>query len=177
MCLRILNYHYQTVSGATLVASEAEGGPVPTPLRSFWMSYPTALTSRLAALAPRGPRAAVSGTSDSGTAGRGGGSGIGSKGDSAGSALSLAREKTSSGTGYPLVVLVLVALVAFLLGSLLRSLVSPADFVYVVTDAKAAQERIQGDPQAQGWREIRRLVELKYIVGGWDFQIAVVRRH
>ena len=30
---------------------------------------------------------------------------------------------------------------------------------------------------ASGWREIKRLLEVKYIVGGWDFQVAVVRRH
>ena len=28
-----------------------------------------------------------------------------------------------------------------------------------------------------GWRELKRLLEVKYVVGGWDFQIAVVRRH
>lgn len=72
---------------------------------------------------------------------------------------------------YPLSVILVVALIAFLIGSLLRSLLSPADFIYVVTDIKDAEE------VSAGWREIRRLVEVKYIVGGWDFQIAVVRRH
>lgn len=72
---------------------------------------------------------------------------------------------------YPLSVILIVALIAFLIGSLLRSLLSPADFIYVVTDIKDAEE------VSAGWREIRRLVEVKYIVGGWDFQIAVVRRH
>jgi hypothetical protein len=72
---------------------------------------------------------------------------------------------------YPLRVVLVVALIAFLVGSLLRSLLSPADFIYLVTDVKDV-ESIEG-----GWREIRRLVEVKYIVGGWDFQIAVVRRH
>lgn len=69
---------------------------------------------------------------------------------------------------YPLSTVVIVALIAFLIGSLLRSLLSPADFFYVVSDA---------EDQNVGWREIRRLVEVKYIMGGWDFQIAVVRRH
>lgn len=59
---------------------------------------------------------------------------------------------------YPLLVVLIVALIAFLVGSLL----SPADFIYVVTEVNA------------GWRQIRRLVEVK-IVGGWAFQIAVVR--
>jgi hypothetical protein len=72
---------------------------------------------------------------------------------------------------YPLSMVVVVALIAFLIGSLLRSLLSPADFVYLVTDVKGAEE------MESGWREIKRLVEFKYIVGGWDFQIAVVRRH
>ncbi|KAF8141378.1 hypothetical protein EV363DRAFT_1391846 [Boletus edulis] len=72
---------------------------------------------------------------------------------------------------YSLSIVLVVALIAFLIGSLLRSLLSPADFIYVVTDTKDAEE------VSTGWREIRRLVEVKYIVGGWDFQIAVVRRH
>ncbi|KAA1470286.1 hypothetical protein DENSPDRAFT_797515 [Dentipellis sp. KUC8613] len=72
---------------------------------------------------------------------------------------------------YPLSTVIVVALIAFLIGSLLRSLISPADFIYVVTDLKEAEEVVAG------WREIKRLLEVKYIVGGWDFQIAVVRRH
>ncbi|KAF6753449.1 hypothetical protein DFP72DRAFT_966746 [Ephemerocybe angulata] len=76
---------------------------------------------------------------------------------------------------YPLATLVIVALIAFLIGSLLRSLLSPADFIYVVTNMKEAEEanKVSGG----GWREIRRLLEIKYILGGWDFQIAAVRRH
>ncbi|KAI6112907.1 hypothetical protein F5141DRAFT_1110296 [Pisolithus sp. B1] len=70
-----------------------------------------------------------------------------------------------STTTYPLSTVLIIALIGFLIGSLLRSLLSPADFIYVVTDV------------SKGWREIRRLMEIKYIVGGWDFQIAVVRRH
>jgi hypothetical protein len=72
--------------------------------------------------------------------------------------------------GYRLSTLVFVGLIAFLIGSLLRSLLSPADFVYVVRDLDAQHE-------AHGWREIRRLFEIAYLIGGWDFQIAVVRRH
>ena len=65
---------------------------------------------------------------------------------------------------------IIVALIAFLIGSLLRSLLSPADFIYVVTD-------LQDVEHSTGWREIKRLLEFKYILGGWDFQIAMVRRH
>ncbi|KAI6164482.1 hypothetical protein EDD17DRAFT_1691754 [Pisolithus thermaeus] len=72
---------------------------------------------------------------------------------------------------YPLSTVLIIALIGFLIGSLLRSLLSPADFIYVVTDVRDAEE------VSKGWREIRRLMEIKYIVGGWDFQIAVVRRH
>lgn len=57
------------------------------------------------------------------------------------------------------------------MGSFLRSLLSPADFIYVVSDRKDLEE------MNAGWREVRRLLEVKYIVGGWDFQVAVVRRH
>ena len=70
---------------------------------------------------------------------------------------------------YPLSTVVIVALIAFLVGSLLRSLLSP---VYVVTDKKE-----MGSVGGAGWREMKRLLEVKYVVGGWDFQIAVVRRH
>lgn len=77
--------------------------------------------------------------------------------------------------GYPLATVVIVALIAFLIGSLLRSLLSPADFIYVVSDMKEAKKvSVAG---TGGWREIRRLLEIKYILGGWDFQIAAVRRH
>ncbi|KAK0466749.1 uncharacterized protein EV420DRAFT_1505146 [Desarmillaria tabescens] len=74
---------------------------------------------------------------------------------------------------YPLSTLIIIALIAFLIGSLLRSLLSPADFIYVVTDLREAEEA----NNISGWREIRRLFEVKYILAGWDFQIAVVRRH
>lgn len=66
--------------------------------------------------------------------------------------------------------LIIVAVIAFLLGSLLRSLISPADFVYI------GEARPEGEGGG-GWRELRRLVEVKYVFGGWDLQIAAVRRH
>lgn len=73
---------------------------------------------------------------------------------------------------YPLSTVIIVALIAFLIGSLLRSMLSPADFVYVVSDLSDLSEHV-----GTGWREIRRLFEVKYIIGGWDFQVALVRRH
>jgi hypothetical protein len=77
---------------------------------------------------------------------------------------------------YPLSTLVIVALIAFLIGSLLRSLLSPADFIYVVSNVQEAEEANKVTAGG-GWREIRRLLEIKYVFGGWDFQVAAVRRH
>lgn len=74
----------------------------------------------------------------------------------------------------PLSSVIVIALISFLLGSLLRSLLSPADFVYVARDVQDMHEF--GDEHS-GWRELRRLMELRYIFGGWDFVVAVVRRH
>jgi hypothetical protein len=76
-----------------------------------------------------------------------------------------------SGRKYPLSTIIIIALISFLIGSLLRSLLSPADFIHVVRESEEV-----GEPST-GWREIKRLLEVKYIVGGWDFQIAIVRRH
>lgn len=96
--------------------------------------------------------------------------GPGSGGLLAGAQMRDVPRRTGTGT-YPLSTVVIVALIAFLVGSLLRSLLSPADFIYVVTDEKEIGN------VSVGWREIKRLLEVKYVVGGWDFQIAVVRRH
>ncbi|KAJ3854279.1 hypothetical protein EV368DRAFT_37118 [Lentinula lateritia] len=81
---------------------------------------------------------------------------------------------------YPVSTLMIVALIAFLIGSLFRSLLSPADFVYVVRDlGEAADAQMLGDVAGTGtgWREMRRLFEIKYVFAGWDFQVAMVRRH
>lgn len=73
-------------------------------------------------------------------------------------------------TLYPVSTVIVVALIAFLIGSLLRSLLSPADFIYF---ARGAEETATME---SGWRELRRLFELRYLGFGWDLQIAVVRR-
>lgn len=102
-----------------------------------------------------------------------------------GAGLSSRSEKEAEGTGrgragrragtglgakrFTLWAVIVIGLISFLIGSLLRSLISPADFIYVVRDVGEA-----GDVGG-GWREVRRLVEVKYIAGGWDLQIAVVR--
>jgi hypothetical protein len=84
-------------------------------------------------------------------------------------ALSVAQRVT-----IPLSSMIIIALISFLLGSLLRSLLSPADFVYVARDA---QDMHEVENEHGGWRELRRLMELRYLFGRWDFMVAVVRRH
>ena len=90
-------------------------------------------------------------------------------------ATALSAVRVASERRFRLSTLIAFMLIAFLLGSLLRSLLSPADFIYVVNDIREATDEL--GVVEPGWREIKRLVEVKYIVGGWDFQIAVVRRH
>ncbi|KAJ7807288.1 hypothetical protein B0H14DRAFT_2873687 [Mycena olivaceomarginata] len=77
---------------------------------------------------------------------------------------------TRTATVYPLSTVVIIALIAFLIGSLFRSLLSPADFIYVVRE-------LGEDEEAKGWREIRRLIEVKHLAWGYDVHLALVRRH
>ncbi|KZT53400.1 hypothetical protein CALCODRAFT_501144 [Calocera cornea HHB12733] len=75
---------------------------------------------------------------------------------------------------FSLKVVIVTALIAFLLGSLIRSLLSPADFMFY--PSRNQNESLRGEDG--GWREVRRLVEVKWILWGWDAVIfAVVRRH
>ena len=109
----------------------------------------------------------------------GGGAGAESVAPETGSAPSsgIVVEASSVQSGlYPLSTVIIVALIAFLIGSLLRSLLSPADFIYVVSNVQEAEEANKVTAGG-GWREIRRLLEIKYVFGGWDFQVAAVRRH
>ncbi|KAG8940729.1 hypothetical protein FRC03_005145 [Tulasnella sp. 419] len=78
---------------------------------------------------------------------------------------------------YRLSTLIIVAVIAFLCGSLLRSLLSPADFIYFTpeSDGSAVAGHTSKDGSS-GWREVRRLFEIKYGLVGWDFVVAVVRR-
>lgn len=72
---------------------------------------------------------------------------------------------------YSLKFVLIAAIISFLLGSLIRSLLSPADFMYFPARGTDAGE------DASGWREVRRLVEVKWVLWGWDAVIfAVVRR-
>jgi hypothetical protein len=72
---------------------------------------------------------------------------------------------------FPLSTLLLVGVLSFLLGSLIRSLLSPADFVLY------APRPGTGGPEADDhWREIRRLVEWRGAWLGDDLVVAVVKR-
>ncbi|KAG8901797.1 hypothetical protein FRB99_005097 [Tulasnella sp. 403] len=78
---------------------------------------------------------------------------------------------------YPLSTVIIIALISFLFGSLIRSLASPADFIYFVSTPdtnEALAQAAQSD--ATGWREVRRLLEFKRGLFGWDVVVAVVRR-
>ncbi|PBK99948.1 hypothetical protein ARMGADRAFT_1051766 [Armillaria gallica] len=136
-------------------------------LLGFLQSYPNPLT-RFTANGTSGMPAVTAGSSGGGSVRKlpGGLADI-----DASTVLTCRREGVPR--QYPLSTLIIIALIAFLIGSLLRSLLSPADFIYVVTDLREAEEA----NNISGWREIRRLFEVKYILAGWDFQIAVVRRH
>ena len=151
----------------------AIGGPhvshaSPGGLLGLWQTYGPSPLTRLAG--------GVGGPSVGGALVPGGLSDMESTGPIFGDGNDKAQEDGSKGgetaKSYPLTTVLLVGLIAFLIGSLLRSLLSPADFIYVVTDLKEAEEA----STVGGWREIRRLLEIKYLVGGWDFQVAVVRR-
>jgi len=85
--------------------------------------------------------------------------------------------------------LVVVALLSFLLGSLLRSLVGPADFVYVPPDEALRTGPDEGDGSQwrelqrlvelhgrERWREMKRLIEFRGPLGRWDVVLAVIRR-
>lgn len=152
----------------------AIGGPHvshagPGGLLGLWQTYGPSPLTRLAGGVGGGP-------SVGGALVPGGLSDMKSTGPIFGDGNDKAQEDGSQGgetaKSYPLTTVLLVGLIAFLIGSLLRSLLSPADFIYVVTDLREAEEA----STVGGWREIRRLLEIKYLVGGWDFQVAVVRR-
>lgn len=74
--------------------------------------------------------------------------------------------------------LVMTALIFFLLGSLLRSLLSPADF-FIVPDASTTETRLLNLIAQRGqWREARRLLELRWplLSHRWALIVATVRQ-
>jgi hypothetical protein len=139
-------------------------------LRGFLNGYPNPLFSRFGTGSASGARSEWQ--SEKATSSAREGEGVTGHTVAGARLTSKEAERTGLGTKrFTLWGVIVIGLISFLIGSLLRSLISPADFVYVVRDVGEA-----GDLRS-GWREVRRLVEVKYIVGGWDFQIAVVRRH
>ncbi|GAA6020826.1 hypothetical protein JCM10207_001669 [Rhodosporidiobolus poonsookiae] len=85
---------------------------------------------------------------------------------------------------YTLSFVLLVAVIAFLLGSLLRSLLTPADYIIYRPSAAAAHAEVEQalltafDPHRR-WREARRLLELRSPWSGlfsWDIIVAAVKR-
>lgn len=78
---------------------------------------------------------------------------------------------------YRLSTVLIIALISFLFGSLIRSLASPADFIYFTSsiDAPLPPSHV-ATSGGEGWREVRRLLEFKRGLFGWDVVIAVVRR-
>lgn len=94
----------------------------------------------------------------------------------------------STAPRYSLTFVLIVAVIAFLLGSLLRSLLTPADyFIYpesflsdTATSAadKYKMERaiMQAIDPSRRWREARRLFEIRsFFFSKWDLIVAVVR--
>lgn len=87
--------------------------------------------------------------------------------------------------------LILVGIIAFLLGSLFRSLLSPADYILVnhldghaslqAVAIKEVHHILARNPQSSNvpisWRELKRLVEIRRLFGGhWDLVVAAVQR-
>ncbi|GAA5972951.1 hypothetical protein JCM21900_006489 [Sporobolomyces salmonicolor] len=86
---------------------------------------------------------------------------------------------------YSLGFVIAVAIIAFLLGSLLRSLLTPADYIIYRPDSAAQhgheveQALLQAFDPNRRWREAKRLVELRTTwmgVVNWDLIVAAVRR-
>jgi hypothetical protein len=70
------------------------------------------------------------------------------------------------GARYSFATLLVIALVAFLFGSLLRSLLSPTDYIYTPTQVEDGQ---------QGWRQISRLLEINFPLVHMGLIIGVIR--
>ncbi|GAA5942051.1 uncharacterized protein JCM15063_004284 [Sporobolomyces koalae] len=91
--------------------------------------------------------------------------------------------------GYSLGSVIAVALIAFLLGSFLRSLLTPADYIVyhaVPATSSATSSSVAGDSVEKAlltafdphrrWKEAKRLVELRTGFVGWDLIVAAVKR-
>ncbi|GAA99568.1 uncharacterized protein L969DRAFT_73668 [Mixia osmundae IAM 14324] len=75
-----------------------------------------------------------------------------------------------------LTMLILVAVTSFLLGSLMRSMLSPADFIFVSHSSSLDDAVIRAlEAKGQGWRIAKRLLELKIPGLHYDFMISIAR--
>ncbi|THG99951.1 hypothetical protein EW026_g2526 [Hermanssonia centrifuga] len=138
-------------------ASQSDGVPPDSSthgLLRFLNSYPNPLT-RFATPAgrPRPILRSLSGSTTSSRQASGTARDNNEASTSSGHPVALLSPRADNAPTYPLSTVIIVALIAFLIGSLLRSMLSPADFVYVVSDLKDAED------VSSGWREIKRLLE------------------
>ena len=88
---------------------------------------------------------------------------------------------TSKRRTYTLSFVILVALISFLLGSLLRSLLTPADYI-IYRNVQPGGQQVERalmqafDPQRK-WREAKRLIEVRPLwFSSWDIIVAAVKR-
>lgn len=77
---------------------------------------------------------------------------------------------------YSLRFLLIFGLICFLLGSFLRSLLSPADFLMEVNEADSSVVVLQALHPERKWRQARRLFEMRLPLLENDVTLALVRR-
>ena len=90
---------------------------------------------------------------------------------------------------YPLSTIIMTAVIFFLLGSLVRSLQTPADFILlppsasglnsedaIVVELNRFFDDINSGSSSITTREMRRVLEIKRVLRGWDFVVAFARR-
>ncbi|GAA5880465.1 hypothetical protein JCM3774_005201 [Rhodotorula dairenensis] len=81
---------------------------------------------------------------------------------------------------YTLSFVLVVAIISFLIGSLLRSLLTPADYIIYRPEPIAGHSDVEHALLSaldanRRWREARRLLELRGLLG-WDLMVAAVKR-
>ncbi|GAA5990862.1 hypothetical protein JCM10908_000052 [Rhodotorula pacifica] len=81
---------------------------------------------------------------------------------------------------YTLSFVLVVAIISFLIGSLLRSLLTPADYIIYRPESTAGHSDVEHALLSaldvnRRWREARRLLELRGLLG-WDLMVAAVKR-
>ncbi|KAK4055962.1 hypothetical protein OIO90_002955 [Microbotryomycetes sp. JL221] len=94
----------------------------------------------------------------------------------------MADSSTFTKQSYSLSYLILVAVISFLLGSLLRSLLTPADYIMYNSPRVSDHDQVERvlmqafDPERR-WRAARRLLEIRLPwITEWNFIVAAVRK-